>query len=354
MKINLSVRSVVLMGMMCVAPLRAVQQEFDTYFKSPTKMALAPLRECFTQADDALKRSPDIKHREELFYSQAMSLYITKIYNSSEYARHLSQDSRHISDFLTIANEFSFNPEQVYTGLRLFYNKFKEAELIDDTAVMHVLEALPQQLEEYFPLRPNANSKPQRSTAKLVENMLLSKFTDHLMAPKVSTETFLQQVSEHISSELGKGSTSTPEAMREHLRSITLRLVEQMISKIVWYPQHYAGIWQSVMSMAHNIHLLCANSIITHLDHRDDAINSLVCRFCWFIEQYGGALPVDFYEGIEKDIHEHKVFFLEHEELDAGVKPKKERLLEALSLGKTKAIACQKHGLIPAEVNIRR
>lgn len=326
-------------------------QHSDTFLQSPSILAsavtLASLREFFDVNNYA--NTQQKARNKDVLYSQAMSLFIKNVYNGPNYARHLSQDARHITEFLNIANEFGFSCEQLYTGLRIFYNKYKETQLIDDTVLNHILEALPQELEAYFPLQADPGSRPQRSPSKVVENIILSELTDHIVAPQKPNDLFFQNLAENIASTIKSGPEVNDEAaMREQLRQLTIRFIEQITGKTMWYANQPASIWQSILGAAHSIHTLCHKRIIEDLDSRDDLFRTLVARFAYFLDEYGAQLPLSFYEQVTYDINKRQVFFLEEAELDQGIQSKKEFLLKALARAHAKATATHKHGAVSA------
>jgi len=334
-----------------------VNINLDKFFASPQLVAehvtMAPLRPFFEQSqlkrslpDDATKKSSiDLE-----FYSQAMTLYVTGVYNKEGYAKRLSQDGTHIIEFLTLADEFNFNTEAVYTGLRLFFNKLKEVEIIDDTVVIALMNEFPAALENYFPLTRSAQKKSKKASAAQVEGVILTDFTNHLQAAKTSTTSFFRSLSEKIAAIISKNPSDEEKiVMRGRLRELVIKFVEMLLSKIMWYPQDHKAIWESVIGIAHNIHLLGANGVINHMDDVDDLLWSLVHRFSIFLGHYGSELPVDFYESIEHDITNHLVFFLESPELDECITPKREKLIEALGKAKAKALATRR-GLIVTEL----
>jgi len=327
-------------------------QNLDYYFKSPaylaSQMVMAPMHGFFEQAQKTRNNVPG--DDAVAFYSQAMSMYISKIYNKTEYAQHLSQDGTHITEFLGLANEFNLNAEAVYTGLRLFYNKFKETSIIDDTVVMHILEELPAALEPYFPLK-KSHDKTKLSSAKIIENIILSQITGYLKQPKTSHTAFFRDLSQQIASMLhNNGTPQGEEVMRERLRMMTVRFVEQLLNKMMWYPNTPETIWQSVIGAAYNIHLLGANNIVNDMDEIDEMLWSLIHRFNFFLDQYGATLPLSFYDTIEADIANRYVTFLETPELDEGIKTKKETLLEGLAKARTQAVAFTHHGIVPQDI----
>jgi len=313
------------------------------YLSSPALIAssisLTPLQTFF----DAAKEKLTTIHAD--FFSHAFSAFIQSTYNATGYADTLSRDSRHITEFLRLSNEYRLNTEQVYTGLRLFLNKLKETMLIDDTVTMHILDALPEELERHFPLNPLQSMK-QKSPAQLVENIMLTEFTDHLQKPKTSTEVFFKNLSATITTSLKEVGANDEGAMRERLRGITFRLVDLLLSKTMWYVQQPESIWPSVLHAAHSISLLCSHGIINHLDDVCELHKTLISRFISFIEHSGTQLSAAWYNAIENDLSQGLVPFLETPELDDGIMPKKQLLLNAISQGKACAIAQQSYGII--------
>lgn len=282
-------------------------------------------------------------------FSKVMGPFITKTYNQTDYAKTLSQDGRHITDLLSAANMLNLTAEELYTGLRLFKTKLQRVEVIDDTVTSHILRALPSELEGYFPLQPSTQKKTG-AHAQQIESTLLDGLTNHLQQPSQQLDQFLTDVSHKIAGSLTAPHETDEHMMRERLRQMVLRFVEQLISKTMWYPQHHEGIWQSFLNCAHNIHLLCDSRVINHMDDRDE-IHWLLCqRFATFLDQYGAALPLSFYDTVESDLHKHMIPFLESAELDAGISPKKQSILDALAKGRIKADAFHNHGLIPSEL----
>ena len=134
---------------------------------------------------------------------------------------------------------------------------------------------------------------------------------------------------------------------------MVIQFIELLINKMVWYPQEPETIWQSVISVAHKIHLLGAAHIINHQDDIDDLIWSLVQRFCYFLRNVDKFIDTpetylspDFFTEIEHDIDNHLVFFVEDAELDHGIKSKKQHLLEALAIAKEKSLKLAQLGIV--------
>jgi len=309
----------------------------------PGLIAVEPLtvslKDFFTAAEKQIAKT------DPSFFSRAFSPFIKEHYNATGYSDHLSRDGRHLSEFLQLTNEYNLSTEQTYTGLRLFKNKLGEAPVIDDTVTTHVLETLSCELERHFPLSSLQSSK-QKTPAKMIENILLTEFTDHLEKPKQSTDAFFTDLSQTLAKSVKEIGVSDQQAMRDRLRMLALQCAQHLIEKTVWFAQQPESIWPSFLKIAHHISLLCSHRIIQHLDDADDLYKLLISRFTFFIDQVGQQLPLSWFENIESDIRGSLVPFLESPELDSGITSKKELLLQALAGAKMCAIAQQEHGLL--------
>jgi len=354
MKINRSVITVtaLVVSFLPTMPLAAGTQNLSynpdilqSYLLTATPITDNPLHKPIATFFDAAKTKVIPLHPD--FFSHAFSSFIQSTYNGTGYAELLSRDSRHIADFLQLSNEYKLSTEQVYTGLRLFLNKLKETDFVDDTVTNHILGTLPEELDRHFPLNP-MNSVKQKSPSKLVENIMLTEFTNHLQKPSVSTELFFKDLATTITTSLKEVGANDDSAMRERLRGIVFRLADLLLSKTLWFIQQPESIWPSVLQAAHSISLLCSNGIINHLDDVCELHKTLISRFISFVDQSGHQLPVSWYTAIESDLSEGLVPFLENQELDGGITPKKEMLINALARGKACAIAQEQHGIIIA------
>ena len=129
-----------------------------------------------------------------------------------------------------------------------------------------------------------------------------------------------------------------------------IRFFETTLSKIIWNPNMYEGIWQSVLSIANGLQNLGLRGILDHMDDLDDLHWSLTYRFCFFLDLAGSHLPLEFFDEVENDLDSNVVFFLEMQEQDEGIKTKKEFITDALLKAKTKALAFERHGIFTDQV----
>ena len=282
-------------------------------------------------------------------FNQALSKYVKEVYNNKFYSNFLSQDGSHVVEFLELSEELNLEISPLYTCLRLFYNKIKDSELIDDTVALQILNPLPVLVEKYFIEKPKETNS-LKFLKKSIEKTILFKFTDHLTEFQQEPNLFISKLSKDISKIAQKEidhalKEKEQNEMKERLRNLIIRFLEITFNKLIWDTQSHEGIWESVLSIANNVIRLADYQILNHMDDLDDLLWSLTHRFCYFLNLVGSYLPIEFYEEVENDIANGTAFFLEIEEQDDDIKTKKETILESLVRAKAKAIAFENKGL---------
>ena len=125
-----------------------------------------------------------------------------------------------------------------------------------------------------------------------------------------------------------------------------------VISRMYWKESDYQRIWRSFTGIASYLHTMGMRGIINEQDNLDELWDTLVKRFVWYLDFRGSVLPVEFYEQIEEDLKDHVVFFLEIDELDEGIKSKKEILAEAVVKAKAKALAYEQKGIVTDQMTV--
>ena len=340
-----------------IIPIRLKSYNIDQYLglnqQTPAQFGAISLKSYFYslyQTPHAIRSNINyINKTKKATFNNSFNKYIKGIYNKSFYTNFLSQDGSHIVEFLEMGNDLNLDIESVYSTLRLFYNKIKSCEIIDDTVALQILEPLPKLISKYFD--EDAEIEPNFETlSKNIEQKLLFNFTEHLEEFETKPGAFISKVSLEIG-EMAKSEVHSFESTIERketldrLRQIIIRLLETTLNKTMWNKVEYESIWNSVISIANKLHLLGVNGILDHMDDLDDLLWSLTHRFCFFLDVVGSSLPLSFYGEVENDLESKVIFFLETQEQDEGITSKKGIIWKALAKAKAKAIAFEKRGL---------
>ncbi|MBD3231309.1 hypothetical protein GF322_01470 [Candidatus Dependentiae bacterium] len=319
---------------------------------TPSQFSTISIKYYFKDLQNQLnteKHSYSNEKNKTTLFNESLTNYVKGIYNLNSYANFLSQNGTHVVEFLELGNELDLNTQSLYTGIRLFYNKIKSCELIDDSVIIQILEAMPM-LEKYFDLEEEYKTPSLESLTKNIEHELLFHFTEHLKDFNTQPNNFIKELSYNISQmtkdELQEIQKLTEKKeIRDRLRQITIRFFEIALSKTIWNQLSPEGVWNSVISIANGLQLLGVHGIIDHMDDLDDMLWSLTHRFCYFLDLTGSALPLDFYEEVESDLENKVVFFLEAQEQDEEIITKKETIAQTILKAKTKAIAFEEKGI---------
>lgn len=320
----------------------------DICFESSSPLYQANILSHFKSAysQEAMTRSAS--HYD--CFSQAMLSFITTTYNHPEYSTALAQDASHVSQFLEAAKVYKLDLEAINTGLRLFYTKLKATSFIDDSAAIQVMKAL-SALGHYMTEEKDITEAATKGyttpehTTKVVENIILSKFTETLAQATDETDytNVISRASQEIAQFVNTSFLQKEDAeMRTRLRQLVKNMGELILQKVMWYPADYTTTWDSVVALADSLHFLVKHNLITHADDLDDLRWSLTYRFSHYLEIYGAHLPYTFLEDIHHSIIAGQSLFLEGEELDEGIIAKRDIVLGALIKAKAQSMATHK------------
>ena len=322
-----------------------------TYFEkfTPSQISTLSLRHYFNSTRSPFNTTlkSDQKSKTVIF-NQALTEFIKEMYNNKYYSFFLSQNGTHVIEFLELGNELNLDEESLCTCLRLLHNKIKSCEQVDDTVINQILKPLPYLLEKYFS-EEEVKTSPLEFLKKNIEKTLLFKFSQRFSEFQANPNVFISDVSDEIS-QIAKEEfdylekNNVQKEYKDRLRQTVIRFLESTLGKIMWDITAYEGIWESVISISNGLLVLGTRGILDHMDDLDDLQWSLTLRFCYFLDIAGSYLPISFFEEVESDLNSKVAFFLEAQELDEGIKSKKEVLIEALSKAKSKAIAFEKNG----------
>ncbi len=309
---------------------------------------------------DPVVKDPALQALEdERYFQGALGSYIIDVYNKPGYTTGLSQDSSHLIHFLTLGKELSIRPSMIYVALRLFNNKMKGCEVIDDAAILQIVQAAPSLLSPYFLQSPDAQLYDLAFIKRHLHDMLFNRFTEHLRLPQQDPNMLIAHLTQDLVAQYEQEMTrmqkqAQHEAARERLRTLLIRFFELSLNKCIWNPTAPHLIWPSFKTLAEGFEVLARSGVIDQMDDLDDLYWSLVHRFCFFLDLYGSALPLSVYEEIESNLTDKNIFFLEYKEQDEGILTKKETLAEALILGRTRAYAYANNGIISLPVGSKK
>lgn len=342
---------VVLPNSEAVAFAKALEQEMPSQFcRKEMKGALENnTPQLFEASLQQRRQAPNSPAKN---FQASFMEFIKRVYNHESYAQVLSQDGADLVQFLDLTKEAALSSQEAYIGLRLFTNKLKACEIVDDVLLEQVVPALVKNMEHYFNAEVKTDEGSVDFIKKHIENIILMHLTSHLDGFTTTPETFVSGLSQEIASALQKQWQLTQQKMvssgdaKARLRMGISKFLELALGKLVWDLKSAKGMWQSFLDIADSLQLLAAHGIIDHMDDLDDLFWTLTHRFCFFLDLTGGALSVSSLDEIEHDLITKSVYFLEMKEQDKGITSKKEILASALLKCRMRALAFERRGLI--------
>lgn len=282
---------------------------------------------------------------QEQLFQQSFNKFIADMYNTRGYADALSQNCSHVAEFLELCNDMNMGPGMAYVGMRLFTIKIKGAEIVDDGALLSLLDMIPRHLEAHFHHDAHHNRAYDPAVMnKQLESIIISKVTSHLPALARKSHEFTNELSQELIkyySDLTNKIQQEKEQMEatERLRNKTIHFLDTALGKVLWDIKKPETIWPSFNRLARGIVNLANVGLLNHMDDLDDLIWSNVHSFGRFLDIAGAIIPLSVYENIEKDLDSGEVFFLEYQEQDRVIKSKKEIIMEHVMQAKARAMA---------------
>lgn len=290
--------------------------------------------------------------RTSIFHRSFFKKYIEEVYNDPKYTLILSQNSNYILEFLDLSNEFPLSCEDVYAVLRLFNIKLKECEVIDDDVLRQFMPHFPSLIKRHFKIKKK-NRDLLNQIKKNIELLILNKFTHESSLLEQEPEVFVSELSTSLAKLVLSAQNNNAQALQDHsqeyqqekLRQMIVSLFQTMIERTLWNAKSYESIIDSFIGIGDGIISLGTKGILSDMDDLDLLLWSLNHRFIYFLDVFGGSLPLEFYEHLEAVLDNGEIFFLELAEQDTGIKTKRQFLTEAIVRAKIKALA-QEKGII--------
>jgi hypothetical protein len=300
------------------------------------------------EEDWATDKLLDVFCRPVRFTRSGMRCFLKHTFSRREYAEELlPHNFGHFIEFLEFGKESKQNMLYIQSTIRLFSNKVKSCEYVCIDTVDNLLDRLPGLLESYFVKKPVSLFAEAKNTIKrILYSTFLSKFSFFKQNP----DTFFDELSSDILTELGATNFVQTYVDKEQLRQNIIRFLELTLNKVIWTPLDQEEVWTSVKAVASRLEDLVKHEIINQ-DELDDLFQSLLERFLHFLDLAGADLDPHVITLIEKDIESGNLLFLQLEEQEEYLQPKVERLHKALKKLEAKIIAHQQGiltGAIPS------
>lgn len=240
--------------------------------------------------------------------------FLKDVFNHNKYADYLSDSWQHIFEFLDHINRSTKDKMHVKSVLRIFSNKFKQAQCINAYTVEKALPELLKLLEPHFIVQ---SERSVSSLKDILFEIQYQNFKAHFPEFKLNPDGFLSSLSQDL------------EHAAELRRLITVFL-EISLNKLIWSPEDQYQTWQNVKAISEHLTSFYQRTIVTDLEDLNSLCITLLERYCFFLDVTSAHLDVSTINKIRKDIQNSEIIMLDLPEQESVLKPKKERLMEHL------------------------
>lgn len=276
-------------------------------------------------------------HMPIVFSNNGLQHFFKQIYSHPRYAQEiLAHDFTHMLQFLTYGKKMGQKRAYAKSVLRLFTNKLKSTPFVNGYAFLHMLQALPPLLNDYFVTFRLNDLDPAKA---VINNLLFSTFSTKFDELKKDPTSFVNSLSENIVTSLNTRFPVFEDVSAEELRKSLLLFLEIGTSKLVWAPQEEVDTWELCKKISNEVALFVDANIIADPDDLNDLYISLIERYCYFIDISNSDLSTDFFTKVQHNIASESLLMLDMEESEDSIETKGERLMRALTEGEAKARA---------------
>ncbi|MDR3646479.1 MAG: hypothetical protein P4L22_02980 [Candidatus Babeliales bacterium] len=288
---------------------------------------------------------------ESLFYTPinfstfGLTCFFNHRYNNPKYIEDfLPNNLDDIIQFIQYAKTSGQNRAFIKTIFKIFTKKIKYSNYISSKELLNMANKLPELLGAY--LMPDIQ---HTSDEYVIKDILCTEFADNFAHFKKDPNNFLSKVSQKICSALAdKEKPEEKDITSTELRTILISFLENAFNKCLFnLNDEHQDVWEQYKELSQAAYNL--KSIIFELDELNDLINSILARFNYIIDMVGSDISLQTYKNAIEELQTKNFDWLEIEEHDTLMKPKKDELLYTLKhVGFTKALARNQFGFTDA------
>lgn len=279
------------------------------------------------------------------FSTSGLTCFFNHRYNNPRYIEDfLPNNLDDIIQFIQYAKSSNQNRSFIKTIFKIFTKKIKYSNYISSKELLNLSDRLPSLLGAY--LLPDIQPI---SDEYMIKDILCTEFADNFSDFKADPNNFLSKISQKICSNLAnKEKPQEGDITSAELREILVRFLENALNKCLFnLSDEHTDAWEQYKELSQSIYNL--KTIIFEMDELNDLINSIIARFNYIIDMVGSDISIETYKNAIEELQTKHFDWLEIEEHDSLMKPKKEELLYILKhMGLSKAFARNQFGFTDA------
>lgn len=231
----------------------------------------------------------------------------------------LPNDFSHLPHLLEIGTTNQQPPLYLLSVIKLFTNPLKRSPYVNAVAFSKLLEDLPSLLLPYFafPVSRTYMSDPSLYDVAFadrfkitVNGTLYAKFSTEYESFRQDPAAFLRTISTDITT------LAQEEMNQEQIRQSLIRFCEIALSKLIWDPAAHEATWTTTKRIGEQLARLLECNILDDTNDLQDLHETLLNRYCYFIDITATDMPSSFFAAIRNDLKSNDIILFALAEQD--------------------------------------
>lgn len=164
---------------------------------------------------------------------------------------------------------------------------------------------------------------------KSIDKVLTDAFVQNFTRFKTTPTAFLHELSGTIVDSFYDQEQVLGDISLEEFRGAINNFMEATLNKLVWHPADGMQTWKLTKTIAGQLSQLVEIGILTD-DMLQDLYDSLITRYCFFVDLVGNDLPGSFFEQMKQELSSQTIPLIDSGELENCIKTKRQYLMAAL------------------------
>lgn len=267
--------------------------------------------------------------------NEGISSFFKTVFKDPNYGVDILPDSFfHLEQLLSYGYKSGQSIRFTRSALRLFTNKLKSSLYVNAYAAQELLEQLPKVLGPYA----SSDRIEDNGVKEEVVTLLYEEFFANFEQFKQDPDGFFSRLSNDIVKRVDTISHKTEPELTQLHSSLHLFL-DLVFNRLIWDPTDEAKTWESVKALGNSLSILKDAHLIASPEVLDDLYNSIISRYCIFLDLMQGNLSVQCFVALKDAVSNETAPMLESSTEEEYALSRREQLLRTIHIGETQARA---------------
>lgn len=273
-----------------------------------------------------------------IFAKGGLTKFLQNSFNRPEYAQDvLPNDFSHFIQCLEYTQKRYKTRIHGRHVIKLFTHKLKACSYVNASAFANMLSELAPIIRQYL---DGAEQRVATTWKMTINKMLYDAFLNQFEQFKASPAGFFDSLSHEVTTTLFDQQNLLADITIDEFKHSLVRFVDLGLSKLIWHPEDGLSTWLSANAIANSLGAMADHDMFL-MDDLYDLKDTLLERYCFFIDVVGKELPSNFFTCLKNDLANQRAALLEAEELEVCLETRRQRFARALCEGEFQAMARQ-------------